>query len=485
MSASKREEQQESGLGLDDDSDEEIAAPAPAAKAGGAARAKAADDDDDDDDDDLFGESDDDDDGETVRDMARKLNPQDDNDDDDLFEDSDDDDDDGGRGGGRLRKGAAKRPRSSSSGRRGGATGRKRAKGPRGAKAGEEKKADDGQDAYNSGDEVERTEEDDAFIDEDDDDAGILAEYAKDRQDWNDEPAGDFEGEEQEMSKKRSSGRGGSSTNWEKHLDDTNLCKPLLQNMRKEKATVLSTGEKESIVQETLSDMAAAYEKDAAIMRDRHNTSPAVSKLRMMPKLLERLKRSDLHETFLDFDLLREVGKWIAPLGRRELPSATIRGEMFTVLNDLPIELDHLKRSGIAKVVLQLQRHSMETPKNKRLLTQLIARWARPIYGKSGSMRAAKPAAPVEPEAHDRPRPEPGSRAAAAQRRKSGDVDLARRLQRGARSEGGEAARPKLNYHLGFEYSNVPTSRTTGKPVAGKGRFSSLDAKLRRAKTKR
>jgi TFIIS helical bundle-like domain len=51
----------------------------------------------------------------------------------------------------------------------------------------------------------------------------------------------------------------------------------------------------------------------------------------------------------------------------------------------LPAQRDHLVRSRAGVVVMGLRAHPDETPENKRLLTDIIEKWSRPVYGKGVS----------------------------------------------------------------------------------------------------
>jgi hypothetical protein len=53
----------------------------------------------------------------------------------------------------------------------------------------------------------------------------------------------------------------------------------------------------------------------------------------------------------------------------------------------LPAQRDHLVRSRAGVVVMGLRAHPDETPENKRLLTEIIEKWSRPVYGKGVSYR--------------------------------------------------------------------------------------------------
>lgn len=56
------------------------------------------------------------------------------------------------------------------------------------------------------------------------------------------------------------------------------------------------------------------------------------------------------------------VKKWIHPLEDGTLPNVGLRTKMLNMISHMPIFKEHLKRSGLGKVVMMLWKHPEEVP---------------------------------------------------------------------------------------------------------------------------
>ncbi|CAN0428842.1 unnamed protein product, partial [Laminaria digitata] len=82
----------------------------------------------------------------------------------------------------------------------------------------------------------------------------------------------------------------------------------VLKSMKRRKAQDLSTAEREQIAQEFMFKINQAAEDDEeAVLAGR----PALNKLKMLKVVKATLAKKELQETFLEFDLLGVVKRWL------------------------------------------------------------------------------------------------------------------------------------------------------------------------------
>ncbi|KAE8891970.1 hypothetical protein PF005_g11873 [Phytophthora fragariae] len=221
----------------------------------------------------------------------------------------------------------------------------------------------DGADEYDSGEEAVATKDDDDFIDRDDDLADVLGEYDDDRQQFDDERPLDEPQQTQEQK--------------DDFFDRT--LKSLKTGRSRTKLS-LSPQEMEQITQEVLYRMDKAYADDLASIAERR---PALEKIKFVGSALHVLRKLQFQPMLLDFDLLTIVKKWIQPLEDGTLPNVGLRTKMLEMVSKMPVFKEHLKRSGLGKVVMVLMKHPQETPENKELCRSLVERWSRAVFNKT------------------------------------------------------------------------------------------------------
>ncbi|TDH69293.1 hypothetical protein CCR75_005017 [Bremia lactucae] len=233
-------------------------------------------------------------------------------------------------------------------------------------------------DEYDSGGDAVATKEDDDFIDGDDDLADVLGEYDQDRQHFDDERPLEELAPPQEQK--------------DDFFDRT--LKSLKTGRARSKLN-LSPQEMEQITQEVLYRMDKAYTDDLASIADRR---PALEKIKFVDNALHILRKLQFQPMLLDFDLLTEwidwmenktsireqiVKKWIQPLENGALPNVGLRTKMLEMVSKMPVFKEHLKRSGLGKVVMLLMKHPQETRENKELCRSLVERWSRAVFNKT------------------------------------------------------------------------------------------------------
>lgn len=121
--------------------------------------------------------------------------------------------------------------------------------------------------------------------------------------------------------------------------------------------------------------------EDAAIEDNEsiENGQAALAKHKLLSTALEMLNKKHLHEVLLDAGILSAIRLWLEPLPNRILPADRLRKSLLDVLKLMPIETDHLRESGIGRIVMFFARRAQETPEIQRLAKELVARWSRPL----------------------------------------------------------------------------------------------------------
>ncbi|KAF9202246.1 Transcription factor iws1 [Haplosporangium sp. Z 27] len=118
----------------------------------------------------------------------------------------------------------------------------------------------------------------------------------------------------------------------------------------------------------------------------------ALAKVRMLDNVKKQLNKSHVHNTFLENGILEAMKLWLEPLQDASLPSLDIIQDFLDLLDVLPIQKDHLIRSGVGRVVYFYTKvdDSRVTPSIKRKAEALVDKWSRPIVKLSQDYRTKK-----------------------------------------------------------------------------------------------
>lgn len=144
--------------------------------------------------------------------------------------------------------------------------------------------------------------------------------------------------------------------------------------------------DQDDIVAQIINQMRDAVEMDIAANQEKR---VATGKLKLLPSLLNQLRKIDLRDAFLDSDVLSVMAEWLAPLPDRSLPHLNIREGLLRILLDFNLyDVDRIKGSGIGKAVMYLYKHPKETRENKQRAKQLISSWSRPIFNLDSNFSA-------------------------------------------------------------------------------------------------
>ena len=242
------------------------------------------------------------------------------------------------------------------------------------AAAPKQKKTDEGG-AYDAEDDGVMDDADRAFIDntdETDENKAILAEYAKEKQNFaGDRPGAqdDFEADEKKPSRAD---------------DENNPMKPTLDRMKRKKRKELGADDKDKIVQSLLQRMGDALNEDKEAL---NRGEPATAKVKLLPLVGRLFKQRALRQTLLEYDALDLVREWLTP-NKGVQPMLAIRTALLEAMSELPAQPEHLKRSGIGRIVMKMANNKQETRDNRTMARNLVEAWARPVVGKVGDMKS-------------------------------------------------------------------------------------------------
>ncbi|KZT56747.1 hypothetical protein CALCODRAFT_497072 [Calocera cornea HHB12733] len=217
----------------------------------------------------------------------------------------------------------------------------------------------------------------------------------------------------------------------------------------------------------------AALEDEEAIAQKK----PALAKLRMLPEVMDVLRKQNLQTAILDNGMLDAVTRWLEPIkGDKSLPAMNIQNALFDVLKKMDIDTNTLRECDLGKVVLFYTKCPRVQEHIKRSADQLVDTWSRPIINRSANYRNLDiPLAPVDSAG-------------------SGQISLARILAEGKQSPDKASQRIRIPERQFGVYTVAPRSQVLPEGRAGEGdearerrrreqeRFKRLQRKLQLAK---
>jgi len=115
---------------------------------------------------------------------------------------------------------------------------------------------------------------------------------------------------------------------------------------------------------------------------------PATNKLKLLPQVMEVLRKQSLSQSIVDNNLLEGVRRWLEPLPDRSLPALNIQRDFFPILKRMEfIDSSVLKESGLGRIVLFYTKCKRVTSDVQRTANELVSTWSRPIIKRSASYR--------------------------------------------------------------------------------------------------
>ncbi|KAI0043818.1 hypothetical protein FA95DRAFT_1583972 [Auriscalpium vulgare] len=147
--------------------------------------------------------------------------------------------------------------------------------------------------------------------------------------------------------------------------------------------------------------MLAAADDDDKANREK---MPATAKLRLLPQVMDVLRKGALWQSIVDNNLMEGVRRWLEPLPDRSLPALNIQRDFFDILPSLDIDTAVLKESKLGRVILFYTKCKRVVADIQRTASNLVSTWSRPIIKRSASYRDR--AIPTADAGADEPRGE-------------------------------------------------------------------------------
>jgi transcription factor SPN1 len=140
----------------------------------------------------------------------------------------------------------------------------------------------------------------------------------------------------------------------------------------REKSPILGSLDGRSYVDILLKEIRGAAEED-----EEHNKKglPATKKLEILDDVYEKLLHKKVHEELLEKGVLKYLKRWLEPLPDKSLPNNTIKKKVLRILSHFSVEKEHLRKSGIGKIVAFYTKNPKEKPEIKSEAQQLLLKW--------------------------------------------------------------------------------------------------------------
>ena len=151
----------------------------------------------------------------------------------------------------------------------------------------------------------------------------------------------------------------------------------------KKKKKEKTAEEVKDMVIDLLTKMEMAADKDE---KSNQEQKPCIAKLGLMNMVYEQLTKRKYQAEYLDHGVLGVLKEWLKPMPDGSLPNVLVRTKVLGILEALPINLElpdrkeQLRSSQLGELVMFLSKNNDETPDNRKRATQLVQRWARPIF---------------------------------------------------------------------------------------------------------
>lgn len=175
---------------------------------------------------------------------------------------------------------------------------------------------------------------------------------------------------------------------WEEEVKSAKGIKNISRKRRNEDVVKKEVEQYNSDIETLAERMSDAYRDDKeAIAQDKM----AISKLQLLPEVVvmlhrrnpaidQQLDREEIDRPIANENFLKACKRWLDPLPDGTLPNLKIRENIIKNLFKFEVDQTVLINSRIGQAIMFLSKHKLETRENKKLLSQLISKWCRPIF---------------------------------------------------------------------------------------------------------
>lgn len=124
----------------------------------------------------------------------------------------------------------------------------------------------------------------------------------------------------------------------------------------------------------------------AAIKADRERVMQGKfggEKLKLMPKLVEKLGNRLLCLKFLDMQGLDLLGEMIYKFPNGEYPSANTRNRVLKIVRNMPVEREHIIKTKFGGFLTFIEKKKDEILENKKLANEIKQKWTRVVLNEN------------------------------------------------------------------------------------------------------
>jgi len=166
-------------------------------------------------------------------------------------------------------------------------------------------------------------------------------------------------------------------TSHKKELSDLPDFDQALERIKKRRPKKPKDDELEPIIEEFIAKMNQAAELD---IQANQKKELGTHKIQLLTEVVRTLSRTFYFDKFLSGGGLSAIRRWLDRLPDGSIPNLNIREQLLSILQKLPLTTEQLQDSGVGKVVMGLWKLESETKANKKICSQLIEKWSRPIF---------------------------------------------------------------------------------------------------------
>ncbi|KAJ2787011.1 Transcription factor iws1 [Coemansia interrupta] len=196
---------------------------------------------------------------------------------------------------------------------------------------------------------------------------------------------------------------------------------------------------------------------------DKKEHLPAIHKLSMLQDVVDELGKTQLYEAFLDNNIVDSIRLWLEPLDDGSLPSLDIQNAMLGALKRLPIRRDHLRESGIGKIILFMSKCPQIPERNRRICEQFVQQWSRMVMRLSSDFRDRKIREATvdltQAYKHGPRKTTEAASIAASKRRAPGGIRV-----ESSSGRGGERSTARIPQRVAADYTVMPVSSISLSP---------------------
>jgi len=200
---------------------------------------------------------------------------------------------------------------------------------------------------------------------------------------------------------------------WEEEVKHAKGIKGVSRKRRNDDAVKKEVEQYNNDIETLAERMSDAYRDDKEAIS---KNELAISKLQLLPQVVimlhrrnpaidQQLDREEIDRPIANENFLKACKRWLDPHPDGSLPNLKIRESIIKNLFKLEVDQTVLINSRIGQAIMLLSKHKLETRENKKLLSQLISKWCRPIFDCQVSYADLKTDAPTTPTQAARPAP--------------------------------------------------------------------------------